>query len=289
MNGHEEPRSIRRPGARRLAAETARRDARQLSPDQVARLAVYLLPLLIPVVLIAVWEGYTRLASVDPTVLPAPSRILSEFYSFRGLAWEHTRQTILETAVGFSASIVVAVLFAVAMDQIAWVRRSLYPLMVASQTIPIIAIAPLMIIWFGFGLLPKVLVIILVTFFPIVVALLDGFASTEREAMNLLQTMGASKRQIFAHVRFPTALPYLFTGVRISATYAIVAAIFAEYVGAYNGLGIWMLLSKNAFRTDLVFVAILITAVLSVALFLLVHVIARLTIPWYYAARRRTT
>jgi ABC-type nitrate/sulfonate/bicarbonate transport system permease component len=107
--------------------------------------------------------------------------------------------------------------------------------------------------------------------------------------MNLLQTMGASRTQTFLLVRFPTALPYFFTGIRISATYAIVAAIFAEYVGAYTGLGIWMQLSKNAFRTDLVFAAILISAVLSVGLFLLVHVAARMTIPWYYASRRRST
>jgi ABC-type nitrate/sulfonate/bicarbonate transport system permease component len=161
-------------------------------------------------------------------------------------------------------------------------------MLVGSQTIPIIAIAPLMIVWFGFGLFPKVLVIVLVTFFPVVVALLDGFASTEQEAMNLLRTMGARKHQIFLHVRLPNAMPYFFTGIRISITYAVIAAIFAEYVGAYQGLGIWMELSKNAFRTDLIFAAILITAAISISLFLLTHVIARLVIPWYYAARAQT-
>ena len=269
-------------------AQTTARAVAAIAAERVFRRFTLLPALLVPAALIAVWELYTRLANVDPTVLPPPSRIVAQLYDFRGLAWEHTRQTIIETAVGFGASIAFAVLFAVLMDQAGWLRRSLYPMMVASQTIPIIAIAPLMIIWFGFGLLPKVLVIILVTFFPIVVALLDGFASTEPEAMNLLQTMGASKRQIFLHVRLPNALPYFFTGLRISVTYAVVAAIFGEYVGAYTGLGIWMQLSKNAFRTDLVFGAILITAVLSVALFLLVHVVARVTIPWYYASRRRT-
>jgi NitT/TauT family transport system permease protein len=260
-----------------------------LALEWLRRKAVLLPALVLPVALIAAWELYTRLAHVDPTVLPSPSRIVSQLYEFRGIAWDNTRQTIIETAVGFSASIVVAVIFAVVMDQVMWLRRSLYPMLVASQTIPIIAIAPLMIIWFGFGLLPKALVVILVTFFPIVVALLDGFANTEQEAMNLLKTMGATKWQIFTHVRAPTAMPYFFTGVRIAATYAVVAAIFAEYVGAYNGLGIWMLTSKNAFRTDLVFGAILITAVLSVGLFLLVHAIARISIPWYYASRRRPT
>ena len=144
-----------------------------------------------------------------------------------------------------------------------------------------------MIIWFGFGLLPKVLVVILVTFFPIVVALLDGLASTEREAMNLLKTMGASRWQMLRHLRIPTSLPFFFTGMRISATYAVVAAIFAEYVGAYEGLGIWMQVSNSSFRTDLVFGAILITAFLSVLLFLIIYIASRLAIPWYYASGQR--
>jgi ABC-type nitrate/sulfonate/bicarbonate transport system permease component len=242
---------------------------------------------LIPAALVGIWQLYCSVADVNPQVLPTPSRILVELFNFRGLALDHTAETVKETAVGFSAAVGFAVIVAIVMDQIGWLRRSLYPLLLASQTIPIIAIAPLMVLWFGFGLLPKALVIVLVTFFPVLVALLDGFASTEREAMNLLHTMGASKLQIFRYLRFPSALPLFFTGVRISASYAVVAAIFAEYVGAFQGLGIWMQISKNVFRTDLVFGAILITSVLSITLFLLVTLIARLSIPWYYAARRK--
>jgi ABC-type nitrate/sulfonate/bicarbonate transport system permease component len=249
---------------------------------------VHLPALLIPAAIIAVWEIYCRAAHVDPTVLPTPSRILTQLWDFRSEAGRHTLQTLKETGVGFATSISFAFIVAVLMDQLRWLRRGLYPMLVGSQTIPIIAIAPLMIIWFGFGLLPKVLVIILVTFFPIVVALLDGFASTEPEAMSLLRTMGASRREIFVHARLPNAMPYFFTGMRISITYAVIAAIFAEYVGAYQGLGIWMELSKNAFRTDLVFAAILITAVISIGLFLLTQLVARLAIPWYYAARAQT-
>jgi ABC-type nitrate/sulfonate/bicarbonate transport system permease component len=242
---------------------------------------------LIPAAVIGVWQLYCTLADVNPQVLPTPSRIVTELFNFRELALDHTAETVKETVVGFTSAIVFAVVVAIVMDQIAWLRRSLYPLLLASQTIPIIAIAPLVVLWFGFGLLPKALVIVLVTFFPVLVALLDGFASTERESMNLLHTMGATKFQIFRYLRFPSALPFFFTGVRISASYAVVAAIFAEYVGAYQGLGIWMQISKNVFRTDLVFAAILITSVLSITLFLLVTLAARLTIPWYYAARRR--
>ncbi|MEZ5078592.1 MAG: ABC transporter permease [Solirubrobacterales bacterium] len=268
------------PREREEAAARAQRGRRL---HQVAR---YAPGVLFPLGLLAIWQLYTSAANVDPTVLPEPTRIVEQLFKSRQIAWEHTAQTLKETAVGFTISVVVALLVAVLMDQMGWLRRALYPTLIASQTIPVVAIAPLMIIWFGFGLLPKVLLIVLVTFFPIVVALLDGFAATEREAMDLLRTMGAKRMQIFRLVRFPGALPQMFTGLRISATYAVIAAIFAEYVGAYQGLGIWMSTSKSAFRTDLVFGAITISALISVTLFLLIGVISRFVMPWYYASRR---
>ena len=244
-------------------------------------------PLVVVGLLLAAWEAYVRLSGVSPIVLPSPSRILGALIDFRDLALQHTVPTVVETLVGFSVSVVAAIGAAIAMDQVGWLRRSLYPLLVGSQTIPIVALAPLLVLWFGFGLLPKVLVIVLVTFFPITVALLDGFASTEGEATDLLATLGASRRQVFSKLRWPAALPSLFTGLRISATYAVVAAIFGEYVGAFEGLGIWMQISRNAFRADLVFVAILIASVLSVLLFVLVTWLETLAIPWYRASRRR--
>lgn len=269
------------PGADDLAGTPARERSR-------TRTVVHWLPVvLIPVAIIGIWELYCRASGIDPTVLPAPSRIAEMTWRARDVAATHTWQTVQETLIGFGASIVFAIAIALLMDQVAVIRRGLYPLLVGSQTIPIIAIAPLMIIWFGFGLLPKVLVVILVTFFPIVVALLDGLASTEREAMNLLKTMGASRWQMLRNLRIPTALPFFFTGMRIAATYAVVAAIFAEYVGAYQGLGIWMQVSNSSFRTDLVFGAILITALLSIVLFVIIYVISRLAIPWYYASRQQ--
>jgi ABC-type nitrate/sulfonate/bicarbonate transport system permease component len=247
-------------------------------PSLAARLGP---PALVAAAILVGWQLYVTMANVDPIVLPSPTRILGALVDYRDLAVEHTLPTLFETVAGFTVSVVAAVSVAVVMDQLEPVRRALYPLLVASQTIPILAVAPLMIIWFGFGLLPKVIVIVLVTFFPIVVALLDGFASTRPEAMDLLRTMGADRGQAFRKVRLPTALPSFFTGLRIAITYAVIGAVFAEYVGAYQGLGIWMQLSKNAFRTDLVFVAILITAILSIALFFVVGVVERLVIPWY--------
>jgi ABC-type nitrate/sulfonate/bicarbonate transport system permease component len=251
------------------------------------RQAVRWLPaVLAPFLILAFWQVYASAANVDPTVLPTPTRIVSQLWQNRDIAWTNTAQTLEEMVIGFLLSVVVALLIAFVMDNVRWIRNALYPTLIASQTIPVIAIAPLMIIWFGFGLLPKVLLIILVTFFPIVVALLDGFARTEREAMDLLRTMGASRLQTFRLVRFPGALPNFFTGLRISATYAVLAAIFAEYVGAYHGLGIWMSQSKSSFRTDLVFGAIGICALISITLFALIAVISRFVMPWHFAERR---
>ena len=242
-------------------------------------------PLVLVAVLLAAWELYARASGVSPFVLPAPSDVLTALWNARGEAIRHAVPTAIETAAGFTLSILGATLVAIALDRAAWARRAVEPLLVGSQTIPIVAIAPLIVVWFGFGLLPKVLVVVLVTFFPITIALLDGFASTPAEATDLLRSFGASPGQTFRKVRWPSGLPGLFTGLRISATYAVVAAVIGEYVGATDGLGIWMQLSQRLFRTDLVFAAILVTAVLSVALYGLVRAAERVVIPWSPASR----
>jgi NitT/TauT family transport system permease protein len=242
-------------------------------------------PLLLVAALLLVWEAYCRLAAISPVVLPAPTRILEQLWTFRGDAVRHTIPTLVETATGLAVSVVVSVTVAVLMDRFATVRRALQPLLVASQTVPVVAIAPLLVLWFGFGLAPKVLIVVLVTFFPVTIALLDGFAAATGEAADLLSSFGASRGQVFRKLRWPAALPSLFTGLRIAATYGVIGAVFGEYVGAYEGLGIWMQLSQNAFRTDLVFAAIVLAAVLSVALFALVVAVERLVIPWYSASR----
>jgi ABC-type nitrate/sulfonate/bicarbonate transport system permease component len=242
-------------------------------------------PLLLVVALLVAWEAYCRLAGVSPVVLPAPSRILDQLWTFRGDAVRHTLPTLTETATGLAVSVVVSVAAAVLMDRFEVARRALQPLLVASQTVPVVAIAPLLVLWFGFGLAPKILIVVLVTFFPVTIALLDGFAAASGEATDLLRSFGAGRGQLFRKLRWPAALPSFFTGLRIAATYGVIGAVFGEYVGAYEGLGIWMQLSQNAFRTDLVFAAILLAAVLSVALFGLVVVLERLVIPWYPASR----
>jgi ABC-type nitrate/sulfonate/bicarbonate transport system permease component len=230
--------------------------------------------------IIVLWEAYVRVAAVDPVVLPGPVRILGALWQFRDDAVRHAIPTLVETVLGFVIAMVLAIGAAVAMDRTPVVRRAVEPILVTSQTIPVVAIAPLLLLWFGFGLAPKVVVVVLVTFFPIVIALLDGFGSVAPEASDLMRSYGARDGQAFRKLRWPSALPSFFTGLRISVVYAVIGAVFGEYVGAREGLGIWMQISQNSFRTDLVFAAIIVTSVLSLALYWLVGALRRIAIPW---------
>ncbi len=237
-------------------------------------------PALLTTVLLVAWEGYVRATAVSPTILPGPWRVLRASIDAREVLWYHARQTMLETAAGFVLAVVVAVICAAAIDFFLPARRALFPLLIVSQTVPIIAIAPLLVLWFGYGTLPKVLVVALVCFFPMVVAAAHGLASTEPELTRLYRTFGASRWQRFVLVRVPVALPAFFTGAKIAITYSVIGAVFGEYVGASRGLGILLQTAKNSYRTDLVFAMIGVTAGLSLALYGLAVLLERLLIPW---------
>lgn len=237
------------------------------------------------VLFIGLWQLIVWLLHTDPTVLPTPARVVAQAWSNRGALWQNAVPTIEETLAGMAAALLVSILLATVIDMSAVARRVIYPLLVGSQSVPTIVIAPLFVIWFGFGLLPKILVIILVTFFPVTVGLLEGFSSTPPEASNLIRSMGGGRLKEFAMLRVPTALPFFFTGLRVAVSYAVLAAIFGEWVGATTGLGIYMELEKNALRTDLVFAAVLVTAVLSMILYGLTFLVQGLTMPWYRRSR----
>ncbi|MGW4478401.1 ABC transporter permease [Rhodococcus triatomae] len=239
-------------------------------------------------VLVAIWQIYVEVSGIRPQLLPSPVRVVEQGWAHRAEIGTHAAATLQVTLIGFGVSLVLAWALAILVDFSPALRRAFVPLFVASQTLPIIAIAPLMIIWFGFGLLPKVLVIALVTFFPMAIGLIEGFAAADREAGALLRSMGASRRQVFRYVRLPSALPRFFTALRIGITYAVVGAVFAEYVGASQGLGIYMNLQKNSFRTDLVLAAVLVTALISIALYLLTFAVERVVAPWARAENRNS-
>jgi len=255
------------------------------TPDRRARIATVGLP---PVILIAlVLMIWSLLAgSLSSFILPSPIEVARAGWETRNLLLSAVATTLLETAIGLAVAILLGVGLAAAMDLFVLVRRAVYPILVASQTVQILAIAPLLIIWFGFGLLPKIIVVVLICFFPLAVNTADGLASTDPDLIALLRSMGARRGQIWRIIRLPAALPSFFSGLRVAVTYSVVGATIAEWVGGSNGLGLYMLRSKNALATDQVFVAIVITSVLSIALFLLVVLIERRALPWYYSAQR---
>lgn len=229
---------------------------------------------------LALWEVYVRLSGIPPLVLPAPSRVAVTVWDNRALLWENTVPTIRATLSGFAFSISVAAILSVALDFVPRLRRALFPVFVISQTLPLVAIAPLVVLWFGFDLTPKILLVALVTFFPMLVALVDGYEATDTGIEALLRSMGASRVAVFRLARLPSALPYFFAGLRISITYAVVAAIFSEYVGARAGLGIVILNAKNSFRPDLMLAAVVISSALTVTLFAASALIQTYALRW---------
>ncbi|MGB3689607.1 MAG: ABC transporter permease [Jannaschia helgolandensis] len=227
-----------------------------------------------------IWEIYVRLSGISPLMLPAPTRVLDQMIQNRALLWDNTVPTLKATFAGFALSLTVAFGLSIVLDFMPRVRRALFPIFVVSQTLPLVAIAPLVVLWFGFDLTPKVLLVALVTFFPMLVALVDGYASTDPEIEDLMRSMGSTPGQIFRAARFPSAIPYFFAGLRISITYAVVAAIFAEYVGARAGLGIVILNAKNSFRPDIALAAVVISSLLTLVLFAATTVLQKVVLRW---------
>lgn len=236
-----------------------------------------LTPFLLFAALLGVWEVYCRAMGVSPLVLPPPSGVIAALIANRSEIVAHALATMTTAAAGFSLSVTFAFLVSIALHFAPAARRAVMPLFVASQTVPLVALAPLMILWFGFGWLPKVLLVILVTFLPILMSLLSGYAQVPQAYLDLLASMRASRWATFRRAVLPSARATFLTGLQISATYSIVATIFAEYAGARRGLGIYILAAKNNFRADLVLAAVVVSAALTLALLGILRLIDRLT------------
>ncbi len=252
---------------------------------KLQRLASYGPAFVLTVVLLALWELYVRSGQISTFILPTPTAVLLALIENWDVIYPHTVQTMMETVLGLLISTILGLMLAIILDLSTWARRAIYPLLVTSQTIPMIALAPLLLIWFGYDLGPKVIIVTLYCFFPIAVACADGLLSSDPDLMRLLLSMRASRWQMLWLVRLPGAMPAFFSGLRIAATYSVTGAIVGEYVGAYQGLGIYMQTSANAHAVVLVFAAILVTALLSLLLFGLVSLIERIALPWYQGAR----
>ena len=243
--------------------------------------------------ILAAWEAYSRIAlgalPGSTRVLPAPTAIVAALVANAEVIAPHAWQTIVETVIGFALALILGLGLAIVIDTSPVLRRAVYPLLVVTQTIPLLALAPLLVLWFGFEITPKLVIVTLVCFFPIVVAGADGLRATDPELVRLFRTFGADKWTIFRRVRFPGALPALFSGIKIAVTYCVVGAIWGEYVGARWGLGIFMQQRQHAGDVTTVFAVILLVSALSVGLFLLVSMLERIVIPWHYMGRGTDT
>jgi ABC-type nitrate/sulfonate/bicarbonate transport system permease component len=235
------------------------------------------------IALLAVWELVSRFGAIPAFILPAPARIILSLFTGFGSMWRHILVTLFETVAGFSISILLAVVIAIIMDAVSGVKKTIYPLIVISQTIPIIILAPLFIIWFGYGYLPKIVIVILICFFPVSISFLQGLSTADRDYMDLLRSMGATRAQIYRFVKMPSAMPGFFSGLKIAATYSIMGATIGEWVGGKDGLGVFMIRAKHSFQTDKVFAAIIVITVLSILMLKIIEICEKRYMPWLYA------
>ncbi len=232
------------------------------------------------IVLIVLWEVACRIFQVPSYLVPAPSAIGSRLYEKRDLYLGHTWVTVYETLAGFALAVVIGVLAAALIVVIPPARDVIMPLLLIAQIVPKVAIAPILLIWFGYGLLPKVIIAFLVAFFPIVVNVASGLAAVERELLDLGRSLEATRWQIFWKFRMPTALPELFSGMKIAITLAVIGAVIGEFVGGNRGLGYLILVANQDLDTPLAFAALLVLSVAGILLYGVIELAERLLIPW---------
>ncbi|MGM0365058.1 MAG: ABC transporter permease [Actinomycetota bacterium] len=237
-------------------------------------------PIFFFLAILTVWEILTRSGTFPPFILPPPSTIvISLFKDFRSMQFD-ILVTLYEAFTGFTIAIVLSFLIALLMDAAQGVKKTIYPLLIISQTIPIIIVAPLFIIWFGYGYTPKLIIVILICFFPVTISLMQSLSGVDHELIDLLRSMGSSRLQIYRYVKLPASMSGFFSGLKIAATYSIMGATIGEWVGGKDGLGVYMIRAKQSFATDRVFAAILVITVLSILLLKFIEVIEKKATPW---------
>jgi NitT/TauT family transport system permease protein len=230
--------------------------------------------------LVALWEVLVRHFNVPGWLLPAPSAIAQSMVEWRAELVTHTMVTLYETLVGFAFAIAVSVPLAVAVVYSQFLQNTIYPLLLALQSTPKVAIAPLLALWIGFGAAPKIIVVFLVCFFPIIVATASGLTAVPPQLIDLIRSLSATQMQTFIKIRFPTAMPHIFVGLKIAITFAVIGAVIGEFVGSENGLGYLILVSTSQSRTPLAFGALVLLTIMSIGLYYAVALVERIVVPW---------
>ena len=231
-------------------------------------------------VIVVLWQLVCSCGLVDSFLLPSPIQVVQAFIEEFPILMEHSVVTLAEALIGLVIGILFGFVMAVIMDQFDPLYKACYPLIVLTQTVPTVAIAPLLVLWFGYEMTPKVILIVITTFFPITVGLLNGFKSADKDSINLLRAMGAGRWQIFKIVKMPGALSQFFAGLRISASYAVVGAVISEWLGGFSGLGVYMTRVKKAFSFDKMFAVIFLISMISLLLMKGVDLLQKKCMPW---------
>jgi NitT/TauT family transport system permease protein len=253
-----------------------------------SRVAAVLAPTGVVIALLVLWEASTRVFGVPAFLLPPPSAIMLAMAKHGPLLAVATGVTTLEIVLGFALSVVVGIPLALMIFLWRPFARAVLPLLISSQAMPKVAVAPLLLVWFGFGLVPKVLIAFLIAFFPVVINTAVGLAAIEPEKIHLARSMGLGVMETFFKIRLPDALPAIFAGLKLSITLAVVGAVVGEFVGGDAGLGYLLMVANGSMDTQLLFAGIVCLTILGVALYLLVELTERLLIPRHIIANERT-
>ncbi|CCQ93166.1 conserved membrane hypothetical protein [[Clostridium] ultunense Esp] len=230
--------------------------------------------------ILILWQFLSAMEIVPKFMLPSPLDVVKAFIFDFPLLMNHARTTLLEAFFGLAIGVSLGFMVAVIMDRFHFIYKAVYPILVITQTIPTVAIAPLLVLWLGYGMAPKITLIVIVTFFPITIGLLDGFKSADSDAIQLLRSMNASDRQIFKHIKLPSSISHFFAGLRISVSYSVVGAVISEWLGGFNGLGVYMTRVKKSYSFDKMFAVILLISVISLILMKGVTFLQKISMPW---------
>ena len=241
-----------------------------------------LAPLCAIIVILLLWFLACDMELVPAYMVPSPIDVVKAFVDNFSIMMKQAAVTLQETFYGLLIGIAIAFVIASLMDRFTIINKALYPVLVVTQTIPTIAIAPLLVLWMGFGMAPKITLVVLTTFFPIAIGLLNGFESVDADAINLMRSMGATRLQIFRIVKLPNATASFFSGLRISAAYAVVGAVVSEWLGGFEGLGVYMTRVKKAYAFDKMFAVIVFISAISLVLMGIVILLERISMPWVH-------
>lgn len=243
-------------------------------------------PFILILILLALWDLAIRLFKIPPYLIPQPEKVVHQLIAQWGYLLRESYTTTVATAGGFGLSILIGIPLAMVIAYSRVVESFVYPLLVFSQSVPKVAIAPLFVVWWGFGIFPKIICAFLLGFFPIVVSTVMGFKSVEPEMLDLARSMGASRLQTFFKISLPQAMPAIFSGLKVSVTLAVVGAVVGEFVGSNSGIGYVLQVANGNFDLPLMFAALLVLSTIGVLLFLVVDVAERLMVPWHASQRQ---